>query len=126
MAEKAEGDTGWLFPVGDEVAELGYRDMFVDMFDAWDENREPMETLYDGYVVNAVVDACYQSAKSKQWEPIELAEWRGGEVMEGAGDAAGGADEKYALIKRERMPDGRMKLILKDKESGEIVERIEE
>ena len=66
VAEKAEGDTGWLFPVGDEVAELGYSDMFVDMFNAWDEGREPMETLYDGYVVNAIIDACYKSAKTKQ------------------------------------------------------------
>ena len=24
VAEKAEGDKGWLFPVGDELAELGY------------------------------------------------------------------------------------------------------
>ena len=79
VAEKAEGDTGWLFPVGDEVAELGYSDMFVDMFNAWDEGREPMETLYDGYVVNAIIDACYKSAKTKQWEPIEM-EWRGSEV----------------------------------------------
>ncbi|MBT4502820.1 MAG: Gfo/Idh/MocA family oxidoreductase, partial [Gemmatimonadetes bacterium] len=31
VAEKAEGDTGWLFPVGDEVAELGYTDMFTDI-----------------------------------------------------------------------------------------------
>ena len=34
VAEKAETSAGWLFPVGDEVAELGYVDMFTDMFDA--------------------------------------------------------------------------------------------
>ena len=39
MAEKAETDAGWLFPVGDEVSELGYVDMFTDMFDAMDEGR---------------------------------------------------------------------------------------
>src|SRR5436189_464137 len=50
------------FPVGDEVVELGYVDMFTDMFDAMEEDREPVETLYDGYVVNAVMDACYRSA----------------------------------------------------------------
>ena len=42
--------------------------------------REPRETLYDGYVVNAVMDACYRSAKSRAWEPVELFEWRGGET----------------------------------------------
>ncbi len=79
VAEKAETDAGWLFPVGDEVSELGYTDMFTDMFDAMDEGREPMETLYDGYVVNAIMDACYRSAKSRAWEPVEL-DWRGGKT----------------------------------------------
>ena len=32
VAEKAETSAGWLFPVGDEVSELGYVDMFSDMF----------------------------------------------------------------------------------------------
>ena len=64
VAEKAESASGWLFPVGDEVAELGYVDMFTDMFDAIDEGRAPRETFYDGYVVNAIIDACYRSAES--------------------------------------------------------------
>ena len=123
VAEKAEGDTGWLFPVGDEVAELGYSDMFVDMFNAWDEGREPMETLYDGYVVNAIIDACYKSAKTKQWEPIEM-EWRGGETDREA--ASTETDARYVTLKTERMPDGRLKRIVKDSETGEISERIED
>ena len=36
VAEKAETAAGWLFPVGDEVSELGYVDMFSDMFNAID------------------------------------------------------------------------------------------
>ena len=123
VAEKAEGDTGWLFPVGDEVAELGYSDMFVDMFNAWDEGREPMETLYDGYVVNAIIDACYKSAKTKQWEPIEM-EWRGGEVDRET--ASTETDAQFVTLKTERMPDGRLKRIVKDRETGEISERIEQ
>ena len=123
VAEKAEGDTGWLFPVGDEVAELGYSDMFVDMFNAWDEGRDPMETLYDGYVVNAIIDACYKSAKTKQWEPIEM-EWRGGEVDRET--ASTETDAQFVTLKTERMPDGRLKRIVKDRETGEISERIEE
>ena len=123
VAEKAEGDTGWLFPVGDEVAELGYSDMFVDMFNAWDEGREPMETLYDGYVVNAIIDACYKSAKTKQWEPIEM-EWRGGEIDRET--ASTETDARYVTLKTERMPDGRLKRIVKDRETGEISERIDE
>ena len=57
VAEKAETSAGWLFPVGDEVSELGYVDMFSDMFRAIERARAPQETFYDGYVVNAIMDA---------------------------------------------------------------------
>jgi hypothetical protein len=124
VAEKAEGETGWLFPVGDEVTELGYVHMFTDMLDALDRGTEPMETFYDGYVVNAVMDACYRSAASRQWEPVLLDVWRGVEEAE-QGVARADYDEQYSLIKQERMPDGRTKLILRDKASGQIVQRIE-
>ena len=126
VAEKAESDTGWLFPVGDEVAELGYRDMFLDMFNAIDEGREPMETFYDGYVVNAVIDACYKSAKSKQWETVEIEDWRGTAEATDAQAGQSDADERYAHLKDERMPDGRMKRIFRDRETGEIIERVED
>jgi len=126
VAEKAESDTGWLFPVGDEVAELGYRDMFLDMFNAMDEDREPLETFYDGYVVNAIIDACYKSAKSKQWEAVKLADWRGEAETDDAQAGKPDADERYAHLKDERMPDGRMKRIFRDRETGEIIERVED
>ena len=45
VAEKAESSEGWLFPVGDEVSELGYVDMFTDMFNAMEEGREPQGDL---------------------------------------------------------------------------------
>ncbi|MDE0637720.1 MAG: Gfo/Idh/MocA family oxidoreductase [Candidatus Poribacteria bacterium] len=126
VAEKAESDTGWLFPVGDEVAELGYRDMFLDMFNAMDEGREPLETFYDGYVVNAIIDACYKSAKTKQWEIVELSDWRGEAETDDAQAGKPDADERYAHLKDERMPDGRMKRIYRDRETGEIIERVED
>ena len=39
VAEKAESNTGWLFPVGDELNELGYNHMFMDMFDSLEQKR---------------------------------------------------------------------------------------
>ncbi|NIA29294.1 MAG: Gfo/Idh/MocA family oxidoreductase [Actinobacteria bacterium] len=125
VAEKAEGDIGWLFPVGDEVNELGYTHMFIDVFDAMDKGTEAMESFYDGYVVNAIIDACYRSAKSKKWEPVELELWRGREGYKGEKVAEGIVDEKYDFIKTEKMPDGRIKHILREKQTGEIVEKIE-
>jgi len=119
VAEKAEGDTGWLFPVGDEVHALGYAHMFQDMLDSLDAQKDPMETFYDGYVVNAIVDACYKSALSKKWEPVELSVWRGTENNETYLKAID-YDSQHQLIKEEKMPDGKTKIILKDKSTGEI------
>ena len=65
VAEKLESAEGWVFPVGDEVAELGYVDMFTDMFESIDAGTEPQETFYDGYVVNAIMDAAYRSAATQ-------------------------------------------------------------
>jgi predicted dehydrogenase len=86
VAEKAEGDTGWLFPVGDEIGSLGYVEMFMDMFNSMDKGKAPMETFYDGYVVNAIIDASYKAAESKRWESVKIEDWRGGAVnVEAAG-----------------------------------------
>ncbi len=123
VAEKAESQTGWLFPVGDEVGGLGYRDMFVDMFDSLDEGRAPRETFYDGYVVNAIMDAAYKSVQSKKWEPVELADWRGA-TDGGEKVALTEYDADHFLIKEEKMPDGRTKVILKNKASGNITQKI--
>jgi predicted dehydrogenase len=121
VAEKAEAEAGWQFPVGDEVAELGYTDMFADMFDAMEVAREPAETLYDGYVVNAVMDACYRSASSRSWEQVEL-DWRGGVAPRVA--KAERREDGLVVIKEEHLPDGRRKLILKDPATGAFVDRV--
>jgi predicted dehydrogenase len=121
VAEKAETDRGWLFPVGDEVAELGYVDMFTDMFDAMDSGRAPRETLYDGYVVNAVMDACYRSARERAWVPIEL-EWRGGTTPRISREPE--RFNGHVVIKSERLPDGRRKMILKDERTGDYVDHV--
>ena len=125
VAEKADQETGWLFPVGDEVSELGYTDMFTDMFESMDAGREPMETFYDGYVVNAIIDACYRSARTKRWEPVDLEDWRGAAQVEPIQGFKLDYDG-HQLVKRERMPDGTVKLILRDKETGEITQRFVE
>ena len=81
-----------------------------------------METFYDGYVVNAVMDACYRSAKSRAWEPIDLFEWRGGTTPRIAANP-----EEYdgkVVIKREVLPDGRVKMILKEPASGDFADVI--
>jgi predicted dehydrogenase len=124
VAEKAETTSGWLFPVGDEVSELGYVDMFTDMFDAIDNGRAPMETFYDGYVVNAVMDAVYVSAKSGRWETVQLEDWRGRGVERITRERR--EHDGKTVIKEEQMPDGRRKLILKDESTGEFEDVVAE
>jgi predicted dehydrogenase len=123
VAEKAEGDKGWLFPVGDEANELGYVDMFADMFDALDAGRPPRETFLDGYIVNALVDACYASARTKRWEPVRLERWAARSEAEPSLKSAASADDRFAVLKEEILPDGTTKRILKDLKSGAVVEK---
>lgn len=122
VAEKSESDAGWLFPVGDEVHALGYPHMFTDMFDSLENNTEPRETFYDGYIVNAIMDACYKSAKTKKWENVALEVWRGREGLQSGVDLIE-YDKDHYLIKKEVMPDGKTKLMLKVKSTGNIIQK---
>ena len=121
VAEKLESTEGWLFPVGDEVSELGYVDMFTDMFNAIENGTDPMETFYDGYIVNAVMDAAYRSAESRQWEPVNV-DWRGGETPRIAKDIS--RHDGHAIVKEEVLPDGRRKLMLSDKDTGAVFDLV--
>jgi len=122
VAEKAESNTGWLFPVGDELNELGYNHMFTDMFNALEAGTAPKETFYDGYVVNSVLNAAYRSAKSRLWEPVQLDIWRGKEGI-GKDSHLIEYDAEHYLVKEEMTHYGAKKLILKNKQSGKIFER---
>ena len=123
VAEKAEINKGWLFPVGDEAHELGYPNMFTDMFSAIEEKRNPQESFYDGYVVNAILDAAYTSAKTKVWEPVILEDWRG-ETGDAPEKSIQSYNEEYYLIKEEVLPNETKKLILKHKITGEVIQKI--
>lgn len=123
VAEKAESNSGWLFPVGDELNELGYNHMFMDMFNAMEKGTQPKETFYDGYVVNAVLDAAYKSAKSKQWEPVKLDIWRGRTGVSKDSHLQE-YDADHYLVKEEVTHYGAKKLILKNRKTGKISEKV--
>ena len=122
VAEKAESTSGWQFPVGDEAHELGYPTMFNDMFDSFEKGVQPRETFYDGYVVNAIVDAAYKSAKTKLWEPVNLPVWRGQTGVQKP-SVFQEYDAEHWFIKDEILPNGDTKVILKNKITGEISEK---
>jgi predicted dehydrogenase len=123
VAEKAESNTGWLFPVGDEVNDLGYNHMFTDVFNSLEQGRAPKETFYDGYVVNAVIDAAYRSAKTKLWEPVQLDIWRGKTGVSKDSHLTEYDGENY-LVKEEMTHYGAKKVILKNKATGKISEKV--
>ena len=67
------------------------------------------------------MDAAYRSAKAHAWVPVEL-DWRGGTTprIESTPETLDG----LVVIKREILPDGRHKLIVKDPASGDYSDRI--
>jgi predicted dehydrogenase len=122
VVEKAESASGWQFPVGDEAHELGYTNMFINMFEAYEKGIHPQETFYDGYVVNTIIDAAYRSAKSKTWEPVLLNVWHGKSGLTKP-SVYTEFDEEHWFIKEEILPNGDKKIILKNKQTGQLVER---
>ncbi len=124
VAEKAEQNTGWLFPVGDEAGELGYTDMFTDMFAVMDAGHAPRETFWDGYVVNAVTDACYASARSKRWEPIHIERWQAAATEKILDSIPRHMIDGQELIKEEVMPDGKTKRLLHNPQTGRVTQQV--
>lgn len=123
VSEKSESSGGWLFPVGDEVSALGYTDMFDEMLNCFEKQQVPRETFYDGYVVNAIIDAAYLSMQSKKWEPIQLNDWRSDASASGDKNIQW-YDSENVVIKRELMPDGTRKLILRNQKTGEVTQKV--
>ncbi len=74
VVEKADAETGWVFPVPDEVRVHGHDLMMADVVGAFAAGRSPQETFRDGYAVNGILDAAYRSLRSGRWEPVTLDE----------------------------------------------------
>ena len=74
IGEKADADTGWIYPVADETHVHGHDAMMQDVVEAFRNGRQPRETFRDGYIVNRILDGAYRSIRSGHWEPVELDE----------------------------------------------------
>ena len=53
IGEKADADTGWVYPVPDETQVHGHDAMMADVVEAFRDGVEPRETFEDGLVVNS-------------------------------------------------------------------------
>ena len=72
LMEKADAETGWVYPIPEEARVYGYSEEMRHFVDCYAKGETPRETFVDGYVVNCVLDACYRSMKSGRWETIEV------------------------------------------------------
>ncbi len=72
LGEKADAETGWVFPIPDEVRVHGHDAMMADVVESFRAGRAPCETFRDGYVVNCILDAAYRSLRSGRWEPVDV------------------------------------------------------
>ena len=71
LMEKADADTGFVYPIVDEPRAYGYSEELRHFAECFRDNTPPREDFVDGYIVNVVIDACYRSMKSGRWEPVE-------------------------------------------------------
>ncbi len=74
IVEKADADTGWVFPCVDEAGVYGYREEMRHFVECAASGTQPWETFVDGYITNVILDAAYCSMQSKQWEKIVVDE----------------------------------------------------
>jgi predicted dehydrogenase len=70
IGEKADADTGWVFPVPDETHVHGHDAMMAHVVEAFRAGTTPAETFRDGYEVNRILDAAYRSIASGRWEAL--------------------------------------------------------
>lgn len=68
VVEKAEAKKGWMHPIWREHEVYGYLAELQHFVNCVTEDETPRETFRDGYIVNLILDAGYQSIKSGKWE----------------------------------------------------------
>lgn len=73
IGEKADVDTGWVFPVPDETHVHGHDAMMQHVVESFRSGTTPRETFHDGLVVNEILDAAYRSMSTGTWEPVARA-----------------------------------------------------
>jgi predicted dehydrogenase len=74
LVEKADAETGWVYPVPEETRAYGFSQEMRHFADCFARGETPLETFEDGHVVNRVLDACYASMRSGTWEKVQVRE----------------------------------------------------
>ena len=94
------------------IASTGYR---------LEVTADPEWLTADG-VSESRIMAVVTEDKGGTWEPVEIEDWRGGKHEKVI--TTTDYDDEHIIIKEERMPDGKFKLILQHKETGKVTQVI--
>jgi predicted dehydrogenase len=70
VIEKADIDFGWTRPLPEEAFAYGYQAEMRHFVECVREGRTPRETYEDGYVVNCILDAGYESMRKNRWVKV--------------------------------------------------------
>jgi predicted dehydrogenase len=71
VVEKADIDFGWTRPLPEEAFAYGYQAEMRHFVECARDRATPRETYEDGYVVNCILDAGYESMRSGKWVGVE-------------------------------------------------------
>ncbi|MGA2664773.1 MAG: Gfo/Idh/MocA family oxidoreductase [Nitrososphaerales archaeon] len=71
IVEKADAQSGWVYPAWSEHINNGYLSELKHFVDSIARGRQPSETFEDGRLVNAIMEAAYRSAREGRWLDLE-------------------------------------------------------
>lgn len=72
VVEKADIDLGWTRPLPEEAFAYGYQAEMKHFVECVRRGTTPRETYEDGYIVNRILHAGYESMRSKRWIRVNL------------------------------------------------------
>ena len=67
VIEKADLNFGWTRPLPEEAFAYGYQAEMRHFVECVRDGRQPRETYEDGYIVNCILDAGYESIQKNKW-----------------------------------------------------------
>lgn len=70
VVEKADIDFGWTRPLPEEAFAYGYQAEMKHFVECVSNGTKPRETYEDGYIVNCILDAGYESIKTHRWVTV--------------------------------------------------------
>ena len=71
VIEKADIDFGWTRALPEEAFNYGFQAEMRHFVECVRDGSTPRETYRDGYFVNCVLDAGYESMRERRWVRVE-------------------------------------------------------